>query len=166
MSRKIYLIAALIYLDMLFSGALKDLYAAPTADEIVAATLVLEAGGESSEGITAVMNVIHNRHLKRGMSYQAICLQRLQFSCWNGVTDRQKVVDRAKKHSRWEACTKLVVRSKNGGLRSIVGKSSHYHVFRGRSKVSPSWTHPKYGGKNEEAVVVRELGNHVFLVVK
>ena len=49
------------------------------SDEIVAATLILEAGGEYHEGaMEAVNEIIVNRAAKRKMSEAMVCLQRYQ----------------------------------------------------------------------------------------
>ena len=54
------------------------------ASEIVAATLILEAGGEYATGsMEAVNEVIRNRAAKRKLTTKQVCLQRKQFSCWN-----------------------------------------------------------------------------------
>jgi len=56
-----------------------------THQDIIATTLILEAGGEYSEGaMEAVHEVIYNRSIKRNKSMAEVCLQKWQFSCWNG----------------------------------------------------------------------------------
>ena len=58
------------------------------ASEIVAATLILEAGGEYAYGsMQAVHEVILNRAVKRRLTPKQVCLQRKQFSCWNSVSN-------------------------------------------------------------------------------
>ena len=53
---------------------------------IVAATILAEARGEGFDGMQAVACVIKQRMIERGKDAATICLQRKQFSCWNGVT--------------------------------------------------------------------------------
>lgn len=66
------------------ANAYEDAHSLP----IPVLTLLAEAGGEGFDGMVAVGNVIRNRAAKRGLTVEEVCLQRLQFSCWNdkGVT--------------------------------------------------------------------------------
>ena len=60
-----------------------------TDAEIVAATIILEAGGEyAPNALQAVNEVIQNRAIKRRMMPSEVCFQRLQFSCWNNKARR------------------------------------------------------------------------------
>jgi len=67
--------------------------------DIVATTLILEAGGEYSEGaMEAIHEVIYNRSIKRNKSMSEVCLQKWQFSCWNGK-DIDQNITKAKKQT-------------------------------------------------------------------
>jgi N-acetylmuramoyl-L-alanine amidase len=117
------------------------------ATEIVAATLILEAGGESDyRAMLAVNEVIHNRAKKRKLSIDAVCLQRLQFSCWNGI-DVSAGIAKAKKHSKWS--TALRIASSKSITNHTLG-SDHYHTHR----VNPSW--------NKRLTKTVIIQNHIF----
>ena len=60
-------------------------------ENIVARTLLAEAKGEGSNGLYAVACVIQQRTIERHLTPAQVCLQRLQFSCWNkaNANDRQ-----------------------------------------------------------------------------
>lgn len=55
--------------------------------EIIAKTLYAEARGEGENGIRAVATVIWNRSKIRKTTFDKICLQPKQFSCWNNSND-------------------------------------------------------------------------------
>ena len=52
---------------------------------VVALTLLGEARGEGWGGMYFVACVIQQRSMERGKDCAKICLQPLQFSCWNGI---------------------------------------------------------------------------------
>jgi hypothetical protein len=128
---------------------------------ILAATLVMEAGAESdSNAMLAVYNVLQNRSARSGDSLSDEALKPLQFSCWNkGETSRQDRIKSAQSHPKWEEAMEIVRKFP----KDITGGATHYHVFRGKRKVTPSWTVPKLGGKNKKAVITKTIGDHVFL---
>jgi len=73
-----------------------------TDAEIVAATIILEAGGEySPNALRAVNEVIQNRAIKRRIAPSQVCLQRLQFSCWNNKPKRAELLAKAQRHPRY-----------------------------------------------------------------
>ena len=53
--------------------------------KIVALTLLGEARGEGWSGMYFVACVIQQRSIERGKDCAKICVQPLQFSCWNGI---------------------------------------------------------------------------------
>lgn len=62
-------------------------------------TIIYESSGESLEGQVAVAKVIRNRAKDRRLSFDEVCLQPYQFSCWNTPPTRkytQKELDTAK----------------------------------------------------------------------
>jgi hypothetical protein len=78
----------------------------PYADDIVVATIIMEAGGEYYVGaLEAIYEVIMTRAAKRKMTPAQVCLQRKQFSCWNdkadGIKGLEDTIAKAKKHPRW-----------------------------------------------------------------
>lgn len=100
--------------------------------EVVAATLILEAGGErDSRAMSAVMEVIHNRAVKRGLTYEQVCLQRLQFSCWNGVKVSTGI-SKAKKHTKWGQALRI---ASSKVVTNYARGADHYHTLT----VKPSW---------------------------
>ena len=76
------------------------------ASEIVAATLILEAGGEYSIG-----------------SMEAVNLQRKQFSCWNSGRIDQ-LLAKAKRHPRFSEAMAIVT----GTATNYTSGADHYHA--------------------------------------
>jgi spore germination cell wall hydrolase CwlJ-like protein len=114
--------------------------------EIVAATLIMEAGGEYAKGsMEAVNEVMHTRAERRGTTPAIEALRRKQFSCWNGVTKSEGVL-KAKKHRRWE----LALRIANGPVTNFARGADHYHA----TSVNPYWA------KSMKKTVA--IGNHIF----
>lgn len=103
------------------------LRATPNATEIVAATLILEAGGEGQIGMEAVREVIRNR--AKNKTEIAVCLARKQFSCWNNITPERGIII-AKRHPKWNLALTIV----NERTNHTKG-ATHYHAH----SVSPSW---------------------------
>jgi spore germination cell wall hydrolase CwlJ-like protein len=51
---------------------------------VVALTILAEARGEGPDGMAAVAACIQQRSLNRSMTPEEVCLEKKQFSCWNG----------------------------------------------------------------------------------
>ncbi len=51
---------------------------------IVALTILAEAQGEGKTGMSAVAAVISQRAINRNLTPKQVCIQKWQFSCWNG----------------------------------------------------------------------------------
>ena len=119
---------------------------AHTPEDVIAATLILESGGEYSLGsMQAVHEVIVNRSIKRRISKAEVCLQSYQFSCWNTGTLASKLAI-AKRHPRWtEAC--VIVASK---VTNYTKGADHYHA----DYCKPYWA------KHMKVTVV--IGRHIF----
>lgn len=114
-----------------------------SSGEIVAATLILEAGGESDpRAMAAVREVIRNR--ARNKTEIAVCLARKQFSCWNRISP-EKGIEIAKRHPKWGLALALV----KSNTTHTMG-ATHYHS----TKVSPYW-------KNSLTKTV-QIQNHIF----
>lgn len=138
--------------------------------DVIATALIGEAGGEGEQGMQAVMNVIMNRSKKSPDSTRAAVanvLKPKQFSMFNsytvGNTDIKHIINRAKQHSNWKLAEQIALKGLSGNLPDITDGATHYHVYRGKSKVKPKWTHPSFGGKNVQAVVTNTIGSHTFL---
>ncbi len=96
------LFAAIIF----FVGISDNVYPATVdyknlKDDIPINTILLEAQGEEYEGMLAVACVIRHRADQRRLSYDAVCMQPKQFSCYNhGYRDAdvtKEILDIAKK---------------------------------------------------------------------
>jgi hypothetical protein len=151
------------------SASLKATNSIPTtAENIVAATLVDESGGESggesAVGMEAVMNIILNRTKHRTMEEAAVkCLSPSQFSGWNVVNkknpaDVSKFINDKAKHPRFEDALKLVEKAKKNTLIDNTKGADHFlnvpYVLQ-RYKKLPDWYDP------EKITVV--IGKHTFL---
>lgn len=117
------------------------------SDEIVAATLILEAGGEYHEGaMEAVNEIIVNRAAKRKMSEAMVCLQRYQFSCWNDK-EAQAGISKAMKHPRWKEALRIVQSPTTNYTRG----ADHYHADY--IKI-PYWA--------KTMTITTKIGRHIF----
>ncbi len=114
--------------------------------EIIASTLILEAGGEYDYGaMEAVNEVIHNRAVKRRLTPKQVCLQRKQFSCWNSG-EIQRLVAKAKAHPRYGEALAIV----KGKPTSFTNGADHYHA----DYCNPYWASSM--GKT------CKIGKHIF----
>tara|TARA_S200002703_G_scaffold128603_1_gene115421 strand:- start:251 stop:670 length:420 start_codon:yes stop_codon:yes gene_type:complete len=114
--------------------------------EIVAATIILEAGGEYHEGsLEAINEVIETRSIKRGLSKAEVCLQRKQFSCWNGK-ELNSTIAFAKKHPRWGEALRIV----KNPVTDYTKGSDHYHA----DYVNPYWA--------SSMTKIVKIGRHIF----
>ena len=95
--------------------------------EIVALTLLMEARGEGRGGIYRVACVIQQRQIERKISARTVCLQRNQFSCWNGkgVFARNSHLLKSKMAPYCLSLAKKLVKKENLD-RKIVGFANHY----------------------------------------
>ena len=117
------------------------------SDEIVAATLILEAGGEYHEGaMESVNEVIVNRASKRNKSEAMVCLQKYQFSCWNDK-DARAGISKAMKHPRWGEALRIV----QSPTTNYTKGADHYHADYIKN---PYWT--------KSMTVTTKIGLHIF----
>jgi len=116
-------------------------------DRVVIETIMLEARGESLEGQIAVGEVIRNRALSRGQSFERVCLAEAQFSCWN---DKKKAVRRLSKVSgeTWQRASAAWAASETSNL-----TSGATHYFNPRL-ANPSWA--------KRLVKTVRIGGHDF----
>ena len=122
----------------------------PYANDIVVATIIMEAGGEYYIGsLEAIYEVIMTRAKKRNMTPAEVCLQRKQFSCWNDKADGLKALEdtiaKVKKHPRWRIAQNILGKETN-----YTKGADHYHA----DYVNPYWA------KSMEKTVV--IGRHIF----
>ena len=115
-------------------------------ETIIAATLILEAGGEYAKGsMEAVNEVICTRAWKRKLTRRQVCLQRLQFSCWNsGNIDL--LVAKARRHIRYAEALSIV----NSNITDYTRGADHYHA----DYCSPYWA--------SSMTVTVKIGRHIF----
>tara|TARA_B100001093_G_scaffold101036_1_gene93192 strand:+ start:26 stop:472 length:447 start_codon:yes stop_codon:yes gene_type:complete len=117
------------------------------SDEIVAATLILEAGGEYHDGaMEAVNEIIVNRAAKRNLSEAMVCLQKYQFSCWNDK-DAQAGISKAMKHPRWGEALRIV----QSPTTDYTKGADHYHADYIKN---PYWA--------KSMTVTTKIGLHIF----
>ena len=129
---------------------------------LVASTVVLEAEGEPHEGQVAVARVIRNRMEARGRSASQVCLQRLQFSCWNHDEKRREALSRLFSTESWAAALLAVVEAFGDDAPDPSHGASHYlneaATRAGRPDgLLPSWF-------REDRVTIR-IGRHTFLAL-
>lgn len=119
------------------------------ADHTVALTILAEARGEGERGMAAVACVIRQRAEERGLSFEQVCLQKWQFSCWNG----KQIEDL--KHLLKEPQTKyaLWLEANMDKLKpEALGYANHYHATW--MKKLPYWA------KGKKPVKI--VGQHAF----
>ena len=149
MMKKIILtFAAAVAALAVFAGDGHKHFNTTKAEKIVAITILAEARGEGTKGMYAVAAVIAQRANERKMTPSQVCLQRLQFSCWNGksVKDLEHLlkVPQAK-------YALLLARNVSLLSREYVGFANHYH----NNKIkTPYWA------KGKKPIKV--IGNHLF----
>jgi spore germination cell wall hydrolase CwlJ-like protein len=149
MMKKIILtFAAVVVALTVFAGDGHKHFKTTKAEKIVAITILAEARGEGTKGMYAVAAVIAQRANERKVTPSQVCLQRLQFSCWNGksVKDLEHLlkVPQAK-------YALLLARNVSLLSREYVGFANHYH----NNKIkTPYWAK----GKRP----VKIIGNHLF----
>ena len=143
----LYAVFRLLLLTLLF-GAVLSLRGQTTTvtvsrGEIVAATLILEAGGEADpRAMAAVREVIANR--AKNKTELAVCLAPKQFSCWNGKNVEDGIA-KAKRHPKWSQALALVNQKTN-----YTNGATHYHA----EKVSPRWA--------KKLVKTVQINHHIF----
>lgn len=120
--------------------------------QIVMLTILAEASGEGKNGMMAVASVIKTRSKNRNLSYPKVCLDKSQFSCWNGKTRE----DLAKKWMKSPNARFALDIAQNMDILpdDMIFGADHYHTL----DVNPYWKDP-----SKEVLV---LGNHIFYKLK
>ena len=123
----------------------------PYANDIIVATIIMEAGGEYHVGaLEGVYEVIMNRAEKRKMKPAEVCLQKWQFSCWNGqadgIAELEKTIAKAKKHPRWKVAE------------NILGTNTNY--TKGADHYYADYIEAPYWAKSMKKTV--KIGKHIF----
>lgn len=118
-----------------------------TDAEIVAATIILEAGGEyAPNAMQAVNEVIQNRSMKRRIAPSEVCLQRLQFSCWNNKPKRAELLAKAQRHPRYSQALQIALSAPT----NYTNGADHYHA----DYCMPYWA--------KSMTVTVKIGRHIF----
>lgn len=127
--------------------------------QIVAACLVLEAGGEKRpvKGMAAVMNVIQNRAKGNpAYFYNAVKVPQ-QFSCFDDVEKSNPrnffgMIAKASRHDQWENACRIVELACANELKDITGGALHY--LNPKTATDKSWQ-----GQLKNKITI---GQHVF----
>jgi len=119
---------------------------------VVALTILAEARGEGKDGMAAVACVIAQRAENRSITPDQVCLQKWQFSCWNGKTEQD--LDHLYKSpmAEWALYLGENIRKMN---RAKVGFADHYYA---------DWIKEPYWAKGQKPVAV--IGKHKFYRLK
>ena len=119
------------------------------ADHTVALTILAEARGEGERGMAAVACVIRQRAEERNLSFDQVCLQKWQFSCWNG----KQIKDLNHLLKKPQAEYALWLEANMDKLKpEALGNANHYHATW--MKKLPYWAE----GKKP----VKIVGQHAF----
>jgi len=118
---------------------------------VVALTILAEAWGEGPDGMAAVAACIQQRSLNRSMTPEEVCLEKKQFSCWNGK--RPADLEHLLKLPQAKTANWL---SKNLHKlnRAKIGYADHYHA----DYVKPYWA----TGRTPTITI----GKHLFYKLK
>ena len=117
---------------------------------VVAATLYTEASGESKDGKLAVASVIVNRSKERKKSLKDICLQKSQFSYWNGRNTVKIKIKNSLDKKSWNECYNIAKQMVDGEFKPTIN-SNHYY--------NPYISNPYWG---KQLTQVKMIGKHRF----
>lgn len=120
--------------------------------QIVAACIVLEAGGEGKIGMQAVANVLVNRANRRNTDLYTEARRKWQFSCMNGRSDSEvlRLANAKRFENSFSYALTLLEVADTGHLQDVSGGATHYH----NTKVLPGWAW--------KLKRVKQIGNHIF----
>lgn len=117
-------------------------------DEVVAAVIIHEAGGEGEVGMQAVANAIANRTRPNKDAY-AVVTRPKQFECITGK-NHEAFVAKAKLHPRWPIALKFTKEIRNRTLVDITDGATHFH----NPSMTPWWA--------KKLAFKKKIGNHFF----
>ena len=127
--------------------------------DILARTLYGEARGEftfGDEAVQAVANVVLNRvraHHRNKTTIAGVCLDRLQFSCWNGG-GKAKLMAVPSSDNELVKCTAVATAAAKGQFPDNTHGALHYHAT--------TIAKPKWVRNSPNARVTLEIGHHLF----
>ena len=113
---------------------------------IVAAALILEAGGEGKPGMRAVREVIATRAVQSRSCESSVVTKRLQFSAFNGISTNAAIA-KASRHPKWNLALEM---SAQPARTSHAKGANHYCTLD---------TFPKWAKGRTPVAVVK---NHKF----
>ena len=111
---------------------------AVTGDEVIAAVIIGEAGGEGQLGMRAVASVIVNR-IRPDKDAFHIVTQKFQFSCLNNK-EYGDFVYKARLHPRWSFAVELTKEINNGTLVDVTGGATHF-LNTAKVRRIPRWAY-------------------------
>lgn len=117
-----------------------------TPEEVVAAVIIREAGGEGPIGMQAVANVILNRANNKKQEPFYVVTQKSQFA-----TVSSEIIEAAKVHPRWQYALNLSEKVANKNLEDLTDGANHFY----------SGTQKPYWAKKMQFKV--KIGGHYFL---
>lgn len=123
---------------------------APKVDskELAAAILVAEAGGEGTNGLMAVTEVINNRMKARKISLYAVITEPRAFACfYKSRSNPQGFITKWKKHPRYSYALWCINNYKGN---SLTKGSLYYH----EKKLKAKWS--------KGVKPTAKIGNHLF----
>lgn len=145
-----------------------DLYSDVNNKDIVAATVVDEAGGESDIGMQAVLNVILNRGNGNIKDAAVASLKKMQFSGWNNVARNSssisKFIDKKKRHPKYQRALEMVTLAQDGKLSDVTNGADHFL----NPVLTKKWNKgrlPSWYTKNRDKIT-KVIGKHEFLKLK
>lgn len=142
-------LAEMIKTILFFSFLTITVKAAVPDCHFVAATMVLEAGGERDiRSLLAIYEVIRNRAESKKLSLKSVVLKKHAFSCWTGQTI-QNNLNKAKKSKKWAEALKIV---QNNRKTNYTFGANHYYAIYIKK--------PKWAEKMKQTAIIQ---NHIFL---
>ena len=129
------------------------------SERIIALTILGEARGEGETGMFAVACVIQRRSLERKKTPAQVCLEKKQFSPWNGVDNQgnYRLKKERELYHLWDSkhmmCARRLARHvnrKNTVLVDITNGANHFCNIN----VNPYWA------KGKKPTII--IGNHKF----
>jgi N-acetylmuramoyl-L-alanine amidase len=126
---------------------------------VVALTILGEADGEPWAGKVMVAEVIVNRANASGKTLKEVCLAPKQFSCWNGKTAQQKLVNRTANYGTlasqsWRDCIRIARDVCQEGYKTTTPAMFYFN---------PKLANPKWAKSKRHVATV---GEHQFYAAK
>ena len=140
----------------------KDL--SPTELKVLTSTLLGEAVGEGTPGMTAVMNVINNRSNSGQYSSNpaAVAIQgssgHHQFSAWDNLSSNSPMVAYGPNSPEYQQAQSIVIGVLNGDIPDNTGNALFYYANQGPNAISP----PSWWGTESAYAAPTQIGHQIF----